>query len=182
MSSIALIICLMSFFSTKKGLDPLKVSKKTAGTTLCNKEISTGFTLVELLVVIMIIGVLAMILVALVNSATVKGRDAKRLSDMQSISTAMEMKRIDNNNKGYPDIANNQQIIPANSHVLAPYLDSVPRDTTPNHEYRWKDRNTPSTCYCAWVLKETNNHWILANSGGVKEVSSNPNSGNCCTK
>jgi len=141
-----------------------------------------GFTLIELLVVIAIIGILAMITVVLVSSSRAKARDAKRLSDMSSISTAMEMKRIDNSISGYPDIANNQQIIPANRHDLAPYLDPVLRDTMSNHEYRWKDRNTPATCFCAWVRRETNNNWILSNPGGVKEVSANPNSGNCCTK
>ncbi len=139
-----------------------------------------GFTLIELLVVIAIIGVLAMICVALVGTSRAKARDAERWSDMRSISTAFEMKRIDNGTAGYPDIANNQQIILANNHVLAPYLDPVPRDAMSNHEYRWKDRNTPTTCFCAWVRFETSTHWVLANPSGVKEVTGNPNSGNCC--
>jgi prepilin-type N-terminal cleavage/methylation domain-containing protein len=49
-----------------------------------------GFTLIELLVVISIIGVLSTIAMTSLNGAKAKARDARRKSDMEQISLAME--------------------------------------------------------------------------------------------
>lgn len=48
---------------------------------------SRGFTLIELLVVIAIIGLLASIILASLNTAQQKGRDARRVSDLHSVAT-----------------------------------------------------------------------------------------------
>lgn len=50
-----------------------------------------GFTLIELLVVISIIGFLTTLAVVSLNTARVKSRDGKRLSDMKQLNTAMEL-------------------------------------------------------------------------------------------
>jgi prepilin-type N-terminal cleavage/methylation domain-containing protein len=50
-----------------------------------------GFTLIELLVVIAIIGLLSSIVLSSLTSARSKARDAKRLTDMHSIQTALEV-------------------------------------------------------------------------------------------
>ncbi len=50
----------------------------------------TGFTLVELLVVISIIGLLSSIVLTTVNSARAKARDARRIADFKQIQTALE--------------------------------------------------------------------------------------------
>lgn len=49
-----------------------------------------GFTLVELLVVISIIGLLSTIAVVSLGSARTKARDAKRIADVKQISTSLE--------------------------------------------------------------------------------------------
>ena len=62
-----------------------------------------GFTLIELLVVIAIIGVLASTVLASLNSARAKSRDARRITDLRQIQTALEF-YYDTNN-AYPAIA-----------------------------------------------------------------------------
>ena len=59
-----------------------------------------GFTLIELLVVIAIIGILSSVVLASLNSARQKGRDARRISDVKQIQLALEL--YYDTNAGYP--------------------------------------------------------------------------------
>jgi len=61
-----------------------------------------GFTLIELLVVIAIIGILSSVVLASLNSARKKGRDARRISDIKQLQLALEL-YYDNNSSEYPD-------------------------------------------------------------------------------
>jgi prepilin-type N-terminal cleavage/methylation domain-containing protein len=66
------------------------------------KTSARGFTLIELLVVIAIIGILSSVVLASLNSARAKGRDARRISDLKQIQLALEL-WYDANNQEYPD-------------------------------------------------------------------------------
>lgn len=60
-----------------------------------------GFTLIELLVVVSLIGVLATLVLANLNAARQRGRDATRKSDLRNIQTALRL--YYNDYGSYPD-------------------------------------------------------------------------------
>jgi prepilin-type N-terminal cleavage/methylation domain-containing protein len=86
-----------------------------------------GFTLIELLVVIAIIGLLSTLAVVALNNARAKSRDAKRVSDIKQIQTALELYYQDAN--GYPSLASLPTIISTGSNT---YMGQVPANPTPN--------------------------------------------------
>ncbi|MEN9405253.1 MAG: protein ral secretion pathway protein [Candidatus Parcubacteria bacterium] len=55
------------------------------------KNTKKGFTLIELLVVIAIIGILSSVVLASLNNARRKSRDARRMADLQQIKLAAEL-------------------------------------------------------------------------------------------
>ncbi len=67
------------------------IKKKSA-----NNSVFRGFTLIELLVVIAIIGLLSSVVLASLNSARIKGRDARRLSDLHQIQLGLQLYYQDN--------------------------------------------------------------------------------------
>ncbi|MBP9686556.1 MAG: prepilin-type N-terminal cleavage/methylation domain-containing protein [Candidatus Doudnabacteria bacterium] len=89
---------------------------------LRNKTAQKGFTLIELLVVIAIIGLLASVVLLSLNSARAKSRDAKRMSDVRQIASALELFYNDNNS--YPTIGLTS--------LVASYIGTVPTYPLPN--------------------------------------------------
>lgn len=64
------------------------------------KKIRKGFTIVELLVVLAIIGILATIAIINYSSAQKRARDTQRQADLEKIAQALEMYRAET--KSYP--------------------------------------------------------------------------------
>ena len=86
------------------------------------KKNKKGFTLIELLVVIAIIGLLATLSVIALNTARVKARDARRVSDVKQIQTALEM--YFDSFSSYPDPVGGK--VPTST-----YISSVPTNPQP---------------------------------------------------
>lgn len=69
-----------------------------------------GFTLLELLIVIAIIGILASISFVALNGARTQGRDSRRKSDLETIRSALELYKADCNqypaSSSWPSVGN----------------------------------------------------------------------------
>lgn len=121
-----------------------------------------GFTLVELLVVVAIIGLIAGIAVVSVNSTRAKARDTKRLSDVKLIQNALAARFSDlgiypstpvNGSKLGSKLpgANSAQVLTsavagwevAVSAGTTVYLSAVPRDPQSQGEYAYTYTATP---------------------------------------
>lgn len=109
-----------------------------------------GFTLIELLVVIAVIGVLATVLIVVIDPVKQlqRARDTKRKADVAKIQQALEMYRSDTG--GYPDATSLQNcgdsVDLQNNGVK--YLTGVPCDPTTNSAYLYTpDSNTPPISY-----------------------------------
>jgi type II secretion system protein G len=56
----------------------------------------SGFTIVELLIVVVVIGILAAIVIVAYNGVQARARDARRLADIQTVNKALQLYYIDN--------------------------------------------------------------------------------------
>ena len=109
-----------------------------------------GFTLLELLIVIVIIGILALLIIPNITSAPKKARDTTRKTDMRAIQKGMEEYFVSNN------------VYPATTGDLAlgvtPIMKNVPAD--PKNTGVYKYTYTPSAAFDAFTL-----HACLENAG-----------------
>src|SRR5579864_21753 len=97
-----------------------------------------GFTLIELLVVIAMIGILASIVLASLNSARQKGRDARRISDVKEIQLALEL--YYDANGSYPNAISTTTL------VTPGYISVVPVDPSNQHSYAYAGLGSGATC------------------------------------
>ena len=70
---------------------------------MTTKQSKLGFTLIELLVVVAIIGLLSSIVSAALNNSRTRSRDARRVSDLKQLKSAMDL--YYSIGTGYPDDA-----------------------------------------------------------------------------
>ncbi len=100
----------------------------------------SGFTIVELLIVIVVIGILAAITIVAFNGVQQRGRDTKRTTDISSVKQVLEMYKADNGT--YPAVCsadNSGCNLSLLASALVPtYTNSIPQDVnSPTRVYHY---------------------------------------------
>lgn len=109
-----------------------------------------AFTLIELLVVIAIVGVLTAITVIVLQNARAKSRDAKRITDVKQIQTALEL--YFNDNGSYPTSITSTIATGGTVYMTTYPTAPIPADgdcTEENNNYTYSsDGSTYSISFC----------------------------------
>lgn len=133
-----------------------------------NRSGIRGFTLIELLVVIAIIGVLASIVLASLNSARKKSRDARRITDLKQIQLALEL-YFDAQGSTYPGASTTCTAVPTTAdgesnglQALAnkgyiPQISRDPGNTAICYQYATPGTGPFTTYHLGATLEETTN-------------------------
>lgn len=115
--------------------------------TMITPRTERGFTLIELLVVVAIIGLLSSVVLASLNTARQKGRDARRIADLKQLQVALELYYASAGSPAYPS---------ALSSLAPTYIPEVPTDPSTGQSYNYTGYTVSSTVvsYCIGAVME----------------------------
>lgn len=130
-----------------------------------SKKQKAGFTLIELLVVIAIISILSSIVLASLNSARIKARDARRKADLHSLELAIALYLDSTGTFPNNDYTGAGDWTVAYKTQLAPYISPPPLDPLANNmgryygSYRmgWAPDPNCNGKYVVWAYIEGDN-------------------------
>lgn len=145
-----------------------------------SRENLRGFTLIETLLVIGVVGLLASIVLVAIGNARQQSRDSQRQANLHQITTSMEL-----------DFQENTQYLSTTGGVdavtsISTYLPVVPKDpkNVAPCRYAWFNNTTNLKQYCVYTCLETvTNGYICASEKGTLTkvyATGAPALGACC--
>ncbi len=129
--------------------------------TLYYTYMKKGFSLIELLTVIAIIGILSTIVIGSTSASRARARDDKRFSDIKSIQLALAL--YYDVNKIYPQGSTVTAL--RNTLVTDKYMAEIPKDPS-GVDYEYNGVTSPLKAYCL---------------GAKLEIAPLPNDNSACT-
>jgi prepilin-type N-terminal cleavage/methylation domain-containing protein len=127
-----------------------------------------GFTLIELLVVIAIIGILSSIVLASLNTARLKSRDARRVADLKQVQLAMQL---------YYD-ANSSY--PTSTGALAPtFIATIPTDPVGQVAYPYDQLSSGASYHIGANLEDSSNQALQSDLDSVSTNINGADTGDC---
>lgn len=140
-----------------------------------NSKVNKGFTLIEMLVVISLIGILAALAMVSFSSVQKQARDTTRKSDLKQYQTATES-YASKNNGNYP-VANPAQVASSGSYCTALNIGNCPADPkSPTTDYRYVSDGVNYVIWASLESKTPTVYWVSCSNGKVAERTSSPSS------
>ena len=143
----------------------------------------SGFTLIELMVVISIIGILAGLTLSSYSGAQKQARDSQRRSDLNQYRNSLEVYAGANNLK-YPSYANENAYNAATS-LYSTHLTSVMSSAlidpvnTGDNIYYYRVNGTTATQYVLYGGLETGGFWEVCSNGKTGKIAAVPTNSTC---
>ena len=117
------------------------------------KQNNRGFTLIELLVVIAIIGILSSVVLASLNSARAKARDANRSASIKQVQTALEL--YYDSNGSYPSSGDVVLDTALTGPLTPTYISKIPTSPSTGTYRYYNASQNPATYYAIYIPYET---------------------------
>ena len=123
-----------------------------------------GFTLIEILIVVAIIGILASVVLVGLGPLQRQGRDARRISDLKQVQTGLEL--FYNRNCEYPS-ATTWGDLKTTLEGANVGITNIPVDPNPNRDYYY---GTDNTTYVLGAELDDSENPVLTNGSKSPEV------------